>query len=111
MNWITRNNYTIKRKFNQFDLDKKKRNKINENDKMPKKDKDQNKDQNPINIKNQINFNISAINHSKDKNNLYSNIYYQINGNDNLEHELKKGENIIQNNLNCKYILSELSEF
>ena len=106
MNWITRNNYTIKRKFNQFNVNKNK-NKKNEEDINNKKE-EQNIFNN--NNKNQINYNINKFNQDNDKNS-YTNIYYQINGNENLEDQLKKGENIIQNNLNCKYILSNLSEF
>ena len=107
MNWITRNNYTIKRKFNQFNVNKNK-NKKNEEDINNKKEEQNIFNNN--NNKNQINYNINKFNQDNDKNS-YTNIYYQINGNENLEDQLKKGENIIQNNLNCKYILSNLSEF
>ena len=115
MNWITRNNYTIKRKFNQFNNDNNNNNKSrNDNIKnkgnanLNGKERAQNNNQN----QNQINYNINVFNQDNDKNkNLYTNMYYQINGTDNLEQQLKNGENIIQNNLNCRFILSELSEF
>ena len=109
MNWITRNNYTIKRKFNQFNVDKKEKNK-NRDNKVHKNGNGENKEQNALYNKNQINFNINVLNQESNKN-IYTNMYYQINGNDNLEQQLKKGENIVQNNLNCKYILSQFPEF
>ena len=105
MNWITKNNYTIKRKFNQ--INNKRGNKelrkafniIDENNKKNMK-------------KNQINFNINCSNQESNINtNFYRNIYYQINPNDSLEQQLRKGESFVQSNLNNKYILSELNEF
>ncbi len=109
MNWITKNNYTIKRKFNHFNFEENKKKKNNNNN---KKGNEQEKGQNMIDNKKQINYNINNFNQD-DKNNLNNNnsCYYQINADDNLERLLKNGENIIQDNLNCKYILSELSEF
>ena len=109
MNWITRNNYTIKRKFNQFNVDKDKKNKNRDNN-IHKNGNGKEKEQNVINNKNQINYNINVLNQDNNKN-IYTSMYYQINGNDNLEQQLKKGENIVQNNLNCKYILSQFPEF
>ena len=109
MNWITRNNYTIKRKFNQFNVDKDKKNKNRDNN-IHKNGNGKEKEQNVINNKNQINYNINVLNQDNNKN-IYTSMYYQINVNDNLEQQLKKGENIVQNNLNCKYILSQFSEF
>ena len=107
MNWITKNNYTIKRKFNQ--INNKRRNKelkkafniIDENNQ-----KNMNK--------NQINFNINSSyqdNNNNINSNFYRNIYYQINSNEALEQQLRKGESFVQSNLNNKYILSELNEF
>ena len=111
MNWITRNNYTIKRKFNQYNIDKIKKKRNGENNIINKKGNEKDKEQNALNSnKNQINYNINVFNQDNNKN-VYTSMYYQINGNDNLEQQLKKGENIVQNNLNCKFILSELSEF
>ena len=109
MNWITRNNYTIKRKFNQYNIDKNKNNRNRDNI-INKKGNEKEKEQNALNNKNQINYNINVLNQDNNKN-IYTSMYYQINGNDNLEQQLKKGENIVQHNLNCKFILSELSEF
>ena len=110
MNWITRNNYTIKRKFNQYNNDKNQNKSRNDNN-IPKKGNLNGKDraQNALNNQNQINYNINISNQDNDRNkNIYTNMYYQINGTDNLEQQLKNGENIIQNNLNCRFILSEL---
>ena len=107
MNWITKNNYTIKRKFNQINNKrgnkelKKAFNIIDENNK-----KNMNK--------NQINFNINCSNQGNNNNinsNFYRNIYYQINQNETLEQQLRKGESFVQSNLNNKYILLELNEF
>lgn len=111
MNWITRNNYTIKRKFNQYNVNKNK-NRNRKDDNMNKKNNEKDKEQTSLNNNtNQINYNINNDFYQENNKNLYTSMYYQINGNDNLEQQLKKGENIVQNNLNCKYILSELSEF
>ena len=105
MNWITKNNYTIKRKFNQINNKrgnkelKKAFNIIDENNK-----KNMNK--------NQINFNINCSSQGNNINsNFYRNIYYQINQNETLEQQLRKGESFVQSNLNNKYILLELNEF
>ena len=107
MNWITKNNYTIKRKFNQINnnnIFKGKNNNVNQAfnglDKAKKS----------IMNNNQINYNINSFNQDNGKNN-YTNIYYQINGTEALEQQLKKGEQLVQSNLNTKYILSELIEF
>ena len=108
MNWITRNNYTIKRKFNQYNINK---NKNRKDEKMNKTNHERDKEQKSSNNMNQINYNINNDFNQENDKKLYTSIYYQINGSDNLEQQLKKGENIVQNNLNCKYILSELSEF
>ena len=108
MNWITKNNYTIKRKFNQINN---KKNNIGNIKELKNTFKEINTKKNYIN-KNQINFNINALNQDNNINkNYYSSIYYQINGTEALEQQLKKGENFIQTNLNYKYILSELNEF
>ena len=108
MNWITRNNYTIKRKFNQYNINK---NKNRKDDKINKTNHERDKEQKSSNNMNQINYNINNDFNQENDKKLYTSIYYQINGSDNLEQQLKKGENIVQNNLNCKFILSELSEF
>lgn len=110
MNWITRNNYTIKRKFNQYNINK---NKNKRKDEIVNKNNNNEKDkeQKILNNMNPINYNINNDYNQENDKKLYTSIYYQINGSDNLEQTLKKGENIVQNNLNCKFILSELSEF
>ena len=107
MNWITKNNYTIKRKFNQINnnnIFKGKNNNVNQAfnglDKAKKS----------LMNNNQINYNINSFNQDNGKNN-YTSIYYQINGTEALEQQLKKGEKLVQSNLNTKYILSELIEF
>ena len=101
MNWITKNNYTIKRKFNQ----------INNNNLRQAFNKINNKN-NPFLNKNPINYNINCFNKDNNCNtNNYINMYYQINSNESLEEQLKKGENYVKANLNSKYILSELIEF
>ena len=107
MNWITRNNYTIKRKFNQYNINKNKR----KDENMNKNNNEKDKEQKISNNMNQINYNINNDFNQENDKKLYTSIYYPINGSDNLEQQLKKGENIVQNNLNCKFILSELSEF
>ena len=105
MNLITKNNYTIKRKFNQINNNKRNNNLIKAFNGIEQTNK------NPMN-KSIINFNINCFN--QDNNNInknnYTNIYYQINCTEALEEQLKKGENFVQSNLNTKYILSELSE-
>ena len=102
MNWITKNNYTIKRKFNQ----------INRANKDLRISHIAINNINNSNIyQNEINFNINNINQVSNLNNNYHKAYYQINSNDALEQKLKKGEDFIESNLNCKYILSELKEF
>ena len=106
MNWITKNNYTIKRKFNQMNNNKRGNkelkkvfNIIDENNQKNMKKK-------------QINFNINSSIHDNNINkNFYKNIYYQINPNEALEQQLRKGESFVQSNLNNKYILLELNEF
>ena len=106
MNWITKNNYTIKRKFNKINNLN-----IKANNNLKQAFKGLPNNGNNIN-KNQINFNINSFNQENDYNkNSYIDMYYQINSTDNLEEQLKKGEKFIQTNLNVKYILSELNEF
>ena len=107
MNWITKNNYTIKRKFNQIN---------NKRGNKELKKAFNIIDENNLNImnKNQINFNINCSYQNNNNNinsNFYRNIYYQINPNESLEQQLRKGESFVQSNLNNKYILSELNEF
>ena len=105
MNWITKNNYTIKRKFNQIN---------NKRGNKELKKAFNIIDENNLNImnKNQINFNINCSYQNNNINsNFYRNIYYQINPNESLEQQLRKGESFVQSNLNNKYILSELNEF
>ena len=102
MNWITKNNYTIKRKFNQ--LNKGKNNNLN------KAFNGLGQTKNQIINNNKINYNINSINQDNGNNN-YTNIYYQINSSEALEQQLKKGENFVKSNLNTNYILSELIEF
>ena len=108
MNWITKNNYTIKRKFNQINNNN---NKMNNNN-LNKAFNDLKNTKKPlINNNNQINFNINSLNQENNNKNIYTNMYYQINGTEVLEQQLKKGENFVHSNLNYKYILSELTEF
>ena len=107
MNWITKNNYTIKRKFNQINNKN-----IKVNNKIKQAFNGLDCDKNPLIHKNQINYNIYSFNQNNNNhNNNYINMYYQINSTENLEEQLKKGENFVHTNLNSKYILSELKEF
>ena len=101
MNWITNNNYTIKRKFNQIN------NKGN-NNKLIKAFNEMGKPEKTMMNKNKINYNINCVNQDNNNNNNYTDMYYQINSTEALEEQLKKEENIVKSNLNSKYILSEL---
>ena len=101
MNWITKNNYSIKRKFNQ-------RNNIN--NKLKRAGNNLANNRNIVINQNQINYNINDFNQGNN-NNVYTNIYYQINGNECLQEQMEKGENLIKKNLDINYILSELNEF
>ena len=105
MNWITKNNYTIKRKFNQINNNKRNNKIIKTFNGIEQINK------NNIN-KNNINYNINCFNQDNNNinKNIYTNMYYQINYTEALEEQLKKGEDFVQSNLNTKYILSELIE-
>ena len=113
MNWITNNNYTIKRKFNQVKNPLKNYNRLFRNDQkniiLPAENK---KTYGAYN--NNLNVNIDNMNiNNNDSNNIfiYNNMYYQINSSDGLLEQLKTAENMINNSLNTNFILSELSEF
>ena len=112
MNWITNNNYTIKRKFNQIKNPLKNYNQPFKNERKNAVVPAENRKTFGIN-NNTINVSIGNLNKNNNDNNnyLYNNMYYQINCSDDLLKKLKTAENLVNNNLNSKYILSELAEF
>ena len=95
MNWISRNNFTIKRKSNQVKfMGRKNYNYVNSMDNKIKNNKNNNNFNNINNLNKMDNNNINKINEN----------FYKILGDNNLEEELLNDEKIIRKVFNFSYI-------